>query len=194
LDIILDFTLTFVSVLFQYSGPVFLKLILDSIGERDNTTRSPHPPSDNAAYIYAVLMFVFTLCKAEADVLHLWYGRRASSRIRSELMAAIYDKALKRKDLAGAARPTESKPAVEESKKRRSKSKKKLSRAERKRAAKEAKKQAQKADEPKAGADIGKIVNLMAGDTTRLQTTMSGLYFLYSAPLEIIIAGTLLYQ
>jgi hypothetical protein len=30
----------------------------------------------------------------------MWYGRRASSRIRSELMAAVYDKALKRKDAA----------------------------------------------------------------------------------------------
>lgn len=39
--------------------------------------------------------------KAEADVQHLWYGRRASTRIRSELMAAIYDKALKRKDFSG---------------------------------------------------------------------------------------------
>jgi hypothetical protein len=30
----------------------------------------------------------------------MWYGRRASSRMRSELMAAVYDKALKRKDAA----------------------------------------------------------------------------------------------
>ena len=30
----------------------------------------------------------------------MWYGRHASSRIRSELMAAVYDKAPKRKDAA----------------------------------------------------------------------------------------------
>ncbi len=35
------------------------------------------------------------------DVQHLWYSRRSSTRIRSELMAAIYDKALKRKDYSG---------------------------------------------------------------------------------------------
>ncbi|KAG6821862.1 hypothetical protein H0H93_006937, partial [Arthromyces matolae] len=34
-------------------------------------------------------------------VQHLWFGRRASTRIRSELMAAIYDKALKRRDFSG---------------------------------------------------------------------------------------------
>lgn len=51
--------------------------------------------------MYAFLAFGSTLCKAEADVQHLWYGRRAATRVRSELMAAIYDKALKRKDFSG---------------------------------------------------------------------------------------------
>ena len=41
------------------------------------------------------------ILQAQADVQHLWFGRRASTRIRSELMAAIYDKALKRKDFSG---------------------------------------------------------------------------------------------
>ena len=35
------------------------------------------------------------------DAQHLWFGRRAGTRMRSELMAAIYDKALKRKDYSG---------------------------------------------------------------------------------------------
>jgi len=39
--------------------------------------------------------------QAQADVQHLWFGRRAATRVRSELMAAIYDKALKRKDFSG---------------------------------------------------------------------------------------------
>ncbi len=41
------------------------------------------------------------LHQAQADVQHLWYGRRAATHIRSELMAAIYDKALKRRDYSG---------------------------------------------------------------------------------------------
>ena len=61
----------------------------------------PTPESQTRAYIYAFLAFTCTLLKAQADVQHLWYGRRASTRIRSELMAAIYDKALKRKDFSG---------------------------------------------------------------------------------------------
>ena len=89
LDLILDFVLTYVSVVFNYASPFFLKRILDSLDPRSH----PTPEKRALAYIYAVLAFLSTLCKAQADVQHLWYGRRAATRIRSELMAAIYDKA-----------------------------------------------------------------------------------------------------
>ncbi|TFK26992.1 hypothetical protein FA15DRAFT_614912 [Coprinopsis marcescibilis] len=223
LDLVLDLILTFVSVVFQYSTPIFLKLILDAIGERGTTPppdasfeSSSQVPlsfasfiptlksgkgastSQTAAYIYAFLSFIFTLCKAEADVQHLWYGRRAATRIRSELMAAIYDKALKRRDYAGvvqAQQQQEEKPAPENGYgPKPKKDKRKKTRAEKKKEKKEEKEKAAKADDPKAGADVGKIVNLMAGDANRISQTISGAYFIYGAPLEIIIAGFLLYQ
>ncbi|EDR01376.1 ABC transporter [Laccaria bicolor S238N-H82] len=84
LDLILDFCLTFVSVVFKYAGPFFLKLILDAID-----LEHPTPESQTQVYIYAFLAFTCTLLKAQADVQHLWFGRRASTRIRSELMVAI---------------------------------------------------------------------------------------------------------
>ena len=40
--------------------------------------------------------------QTQADMHHLWYGRQAVTRTRSLLMAAVYDKALKRKDFSGA--------------------------------------------------------------------------------------------
>lgn len=127
----LDFFLTFISVICNYTMPFFLKSvficccptntdslisrrILDAIDMKDSTKESK-----SRAYIYALLAFTFSICKvfysilvgcsmhvyvhlqAQADVHHLWYGRRAASRMRSELMAAIYDKALKRKDFSG---------------------------------------------------------------------------------------------
>ena len=94
LDLLLDFGLTYVSVVFNYLGPFFLKRILDSLATHD-------PARVSQAYIYAFLAFMCTLCKAESDVQHLWYGRRAATRIKSELMVAIFDKALKRKDFSG---------------------------------------------------------------------------------------------
>lgn len=36
-----------------------------------------------------------------------------------------------------------------------------------------------KGDNPKAGADVGKIVNLMAADANRVAMITSGMYFLY---------------
>lgn len=41
------------------------------------------------------------------------------------------------------------------------------------------KEKAEKADDPKAGADVGKIVNLMAGDANRVSQTISSFYFIY---------------
>ena len=77
-------------------------------------------------------------------------------------MAAVYDKALKRKDLSG---------IVDKDKKEEKNSDKKKAKADK-----------SKADDPKAGADVGKIVNLMAVDANRIAMIVSGMYFIYSAP------------
>ena len=53
------------------------------------------------AYLYAGLAFVASLLKAFTELLHLWHGRRATLRIKAELTTAIYDKALRRKDVSG---------------------------------------------------------------------------------------------
>ncbi|KZP25984.1 hypothetical protein FIBSPDRAFT_918282 [Athelia psychrophila] len=175
LDVLIDFGLTYVSVVFTYAGPFFLKRILDAI-DADST------PEDRArAYVYAGLAFAAQLAKAQADVQHLWFGRRAATRMRSQLMAAIYDKALKRKDFSGL---VDADKADEARERRKS--------AEERARDKKARKDA--ADDPKAGANTGKIVNLMSGDANRIAQMISGAYFLYGAPMEILIAGIFLYQ
>lgn len=151
LDIILDFVLTMASVVLNYAGPFFLKRILDALDARGRS-----PETRARAFVYAVLWYACSLAKAQADVQHLWLSRRASIRVRSELMAAIYDKALKRKDYSG----TVDRDAADN------------------KAGSSGKKDS-KADEPKAGADIGKIVNLMSGDANRISNVVSGVYFLY---------------
>ncbi|EPT05758.1 hypothetical protein FOMPIDRAFT_1045061 [Fomitopsis schrenkii] len=96
LDLILDFVPTYVRAAFNYASPFFLKRIIDA----DSLDQHTHPiPEKRAlASIYAVPVFLSTLCKAQADVQHLWFGPTC---IRSELMSAIYDKALKRKGISG---------------------------------------------------------------------------------------------
>jgi ABC-type multidrug transport system fused ATPase/permease subunit len=104
--------------------------------------------------------------QAQADVQHLWFGRRAATRIRSQLMAVIYDKALKRKDYSGIVDKEKTKEVSDRDKKRDPKSS----------AEAEA-----KANDPKAGANVGKIVNLMAGDANQVAMTSSVMYFLYGS-------------
>ncbi|KAL5521010.1 hypothetical protein ACEPAG_8932 [Sanghuangporus baumii] len=170
-DIVLDFVGTFASVFCNYLGPYFLKRIIDAID-------TGLPSTISRAYLFAVLMFASQVLKAQADLQHLWYNRRAGVRIRSQLMSAIYDKALKRKDLSGIVNKQE----------------KEKKDGDEKRDGKKGKKKEDKSDEPKAGADIGKIVNLMAGDSQRIAMTVGSMYFIYGAPLEIFIASVFLYQ
>ncbi|KAJ6590007.1 hypothetical protein DFH09DRAFT_1359037 [Mycena vulgaris] len=189
-DIIMDFLLTLCSVMFNYAGPFFLKRILDAVD-----TDTEVEKDKGKAYIYAVLMFTCSVCKAQCDVQHLWLGRRASVRIRSELMASIYDKALKRKDFSGVIDKEKAKDAADKKAAAAAGPQPTLSKAEKKAKTKADKKIAEKADDPKAGAaDTGKIVNLMAGDANRIAMQTSGLYFLYGAPMEIIIGSIFLYQ
>jgi len=106
------------------------------------------------------------LHQAEADVQHLWFGRRAATRMRVELMAAIYDKALKRQDYSGIIDQDKAKEA-----------------ADKKAGIKAVENPT--ADDPKAGADVGKIVNLMAVDANRIAMMVSGAYFIYGSQLYL---------
>ncbi|KAJ7846310.1 multidrug resistance-associated ABC transporter [Mycena leptocephala] len=181
LDIIVDFILTILSVIFNYAGPFFLKRVLDSIDKRNPTRRDK-----GTAYIYALLMLLCAVMKAQTDLQHLWCGRRASTRIRVELIAAVYDKALKRKDFSGLV----DRDKVREAAERKAGDKPQPKTKAQKQAAAQ---RAEKADDPKAGADTGKIVNLMASDQTRVSTIVSGAYNIYGAPMEIIVGSTFLY-
>ena len=174
-DMIWDFLLTLLSVTFTYAGPFFLQRILAAI---DN----PTPENRAKAYIYAFAAFLTTLLKvchqncttrdfsliatsqAETDCLHLWFGRRAQVRIRTLLMALIYDKSLKRKDFSGTIRKDDKHKDTE------------------------------KANDPKSSADVGKVVNMMSGDANQIAFLVSGMYFIYGAPFEIALAGVYLYK
>ncbi|KAF7331515.1 ATP-dependent bile acid permease [Mycena kentingensis (nom. inval.)] len=91
-----DFIGTLLSIVFQYASPYLLKRLLELLDED-----KPGVREIGLAHIYAGLMFVCALLRAQCNLQHLWFNRRASARVRSQLMAAIYDKALKRKDFSG---------------------------------------------------------------------------------------------
>jgi len=109
-------------------------------------------------------------------------------RVKAELTAAIYDKALRRKDASGVVASKDDDDEKDDKK------------------------------EKKSSADTGKIVNLMAsewagfrcysillrsrlkrmadaaGDTNRIGSVVGGAYFVYGSPFEIVIASLFLYK
>lgn len=126
-DILTDFCLTVFSAVINYAQPYFLNLILQEIADQ------PDKSKRSKAYVYAIMMFLTSVLKAESDLQHLWFGRRAATRAKTEVMASIYDKALRRKDFSGIVKKDGADEKVDED----------------------------DDGKKKAGADTGKIVNLM---------------------------------
>jgi hypothetical protein len=166
-----------------FEGELFFAFVLDSPIASLVWCKYPATTFDAHANIHYL--------QAQCDLQHLWHGRRASTRIRVELIAAVYDKALKRKDFSGLVDKDKAREAAE----RKAESQSTSPKATQTKAQKQAQKaKAEKADDPKAGADTGKIVNLMAGDQTRVSTIVSGAYNIYGAPIEILVGSAFLYE
>ncbi|CBQ67860.1 related to multidrug resistance protein [Sporisorium reilianum SRZ2] len=151
--------------------------LLDAIA---STGRDTISPAKKRAFMYAFFALLISVAKTQTDLQHLYYGRRASVRIKSELTLAIYDKALRRKDISGSLQnATSTAQAAEPDKADESK---------------DAKAKKGPADDDKSAASVGKVVNLMSTDANSVSSTVTMLYMAYSAPLELVIATTFLYK
>lgn len=129
-----------------------MKKILEALDKDDFATDRKEIAS---AYIFAALAFLAGVGKGQSDVQHLWRGRRVSTRIRSEMMASIYEKALKRKDFDGAVDEKTSSADI--------KAKKDGGKSV------DSKKESDdKAKKGESSASIGKIVQLMSGDASQI--------------------------
>ncbi|KZP20510.1 hypothetical protein FIBSPDRAFT_932199 [Athelia psychrophila] len=187
-DMMTDMLLTYLGVVFSYAGPFFLRKILSELDNEQITQRDR-----SNAYLYAFLAFVFTLLKSQTDLTQLWIGRRAATRIRTELMAAIYAKALKRKDYSGVIDKDKQQEAAD--KKADAEALVNNTSAADKAKMKQAKAaRADKANEARGGADTGKIVTLMSVDAQRTAMAATMIHMVYAGPLEIILGTVFLYR
>ncbi|KAF5391763.1 hypothetical protein D9757_001642 [Collybiopsis confluens] len=161
LDFILEFSLSTLSVFLEFLNPFFLNRILSSIEIEERPQ----------AYVYAILMFFGAVIKSQCDLHHLWFSRRAATRTRSELMAMVYDKALKRKDFSGVSPKDEKNDRKKEKKSR-----------------------LESTNDSEKEVGVGRIVNLMAVDANRVSMMITAVYMLFNAPVEIIIGLAYLYR
>ncbi|KAJ6508827.1 hypothetical protein C8R45DRAFT_815212 [Mycena sanguinolenta] len=165
-------------VFLNFSGPFFMNLILAVLEQ-------PVEGGRRLAYLYALLAFACQIAKSESNVMRFFYARRASTRMQTELMVAIYDKALKRCDFTG---------IVDAEAQAEAKATKDANAGKNGKTGTPAVKQDNENLGPKAGAQLGKIVNLMSVDTTTVVTIPVQMSWLYSAPFEIAISVVFLYR
>ncbi|KAF9258418.1 hypothetical protein L218DRAFT_964491 [Marasmius fiardii PR-910] len=177
MDIMLDSTLAFTKSCLTYLNPFFLNRILSSI---DKPANSVTQADRSNAYIYACLMFLTYLLKAQSDLNRLYFGRRAATRARAEMMAAIYEKALKKKEVYQPSGRHGTGFNDEETE------------GDAEDAADEDEKIAEQAQVGRA--DVGKIVNLMSGDVVIVLDAISELSKIWSTPMELMIGCTYLYS
>lgn len=179
LDIILEFGFSMLSLFLDFASPLFLKLILECITLLGKETSPVEARKLRAqAMIYALAAFVCSVTKAGTDLHHLFYGRRAATRTRNEVMVAIYDKAMRRRDVI--APPTTSESAKDGDKDGATKTANGSGTPTpdaAKTAAAEKKKKEE--DKKKEGADLGKLVNLMSTDTRTIESWIYMAYWFY---------------
>ncbi|CAE6451725.1 unnamed protein product [Rhizoctonia solani] len=133
-------------------------------------TEFQRPLQRRDAYVFAIAAAACQLVKSQSDLQHLYFARRASVRIKGELVASIYKKALKRKDMSGAVKKTDTKGKSEPG----------------------ANLNAQ--PEVSSSADIGKVVSLIAADAEWISRFVTLGTFIYDAPVSAIISCFLLYN
>ncbi|CAE6434018.1 unnamed protein product [Rhizoctonia solani] len=134
----------------------------------DNTaTTAQRPLERRDAYVFAIAAAICQLIKSQSDLQHLYFARRASVRIKGELVASIYEKALKRKDMSGAVKkPGKKDPGANPNAR----------------------------PEESSSADIGKVVSLVAADVEWISRFVTIGTFIYDAPVSAVVSCFLLYN
>ncbi|KAI6003480.1 multidrug resistance-associated ABC transporter [Pisolithus orientalis] len=117
-----------------------------------------NPTREGRSNAYALALIGF-VCTGEADAQHLFFGRRASVRVSTQLMNAIYDKALKRTGVTMQEPAFETGPAVA----------------------------LPDSNHPKREASDGKIVSLMAIDASKVSAIVASAYLLYGAYAGLVV-------
>ncbi|WAQ92564.1 hypothetical protein PtA15_17A45 [Puccinia triticina] len=117
------------------------------------------------SFKFAILHFLCNMSFAQLDLCGKWHARRCYERTRGQLFNILHDKALRRKDMSGVVL---SKPSSSESE------------------------ETDKNDQ--SHANIGKISNLMAGDSYQVAEQFWHSAAVVTSPLRLVISLVFLYK
>lgn len=91
-----------VAVFLNYLRPYWIQRLLESLSAA--AASSSEPPSwspRDQAYVYALLAVFSMVLRSLTELQHYHLARRIGMRLRSELTVAIFEKALRRRDMKG---------------------------------------------------------------------------------------------
>ena len=179
--ILLQGAWTVFSNLFTFLPTLLMQAILQYVEDPRSTTA-------NAAWLFAILLFVCGAVQGIADAQALWIGRKLGVKLRAIIIGELYAKALRRKAGAGPESAKEETKSGKHNKTRSSGGKDDPENANGK-----------QSDPMEAGethqANIGTIINLMAIDSFKVSEVGAYLHFLWaSVPVQVTIAIVLLYR
>ncbi|KAF8310766.1 P-loop containing nucleoside triphosphate hydrolase protein [Clavulina sp. PMI_390] len=183
IELLLDFVLTLVTATLTVVQPFLMNLILQELTLEASSSPAIAAPSfipvmlgntylskalpargPYLAYVYTGLAFLARLVSAQAESQRRYFVRRATTRIESELIGTIYEKALVRKDITGSI------PV-----------------------AKEGNGEGDAKTQPQ-GADVGKVVSLITVDASECANAVGSMSRLYELPIFGIGSALLLIQ
>ena len=148
----------------------------------------PSGQSDNAAWLYVVLLFVTGAIEGMSAGQALWIGRKVCIRLRAIIVGELYSKTLRRK---AAASKTKELGTVDDPKTKSKTFRERLFSIFIKRD----KAQTPSQEPSDAQVDNGTIINLMSVDSFRVADVAAYLHFLWgSTPVQLIMSVSLLYR
>lgn len=149
-------------IFIQYLAPNGLRLLLRYIDERNTSDRPAH-----VAYLYVAMMAGGQCLGITAMGQCLFIGRRVCIRLRAIIIAEVFTKALRRRDVTGAVKKAATTDSTGKS---------------------------VPAPEAEAGASDGKIANHVSVDAFAISEICAYIFYIVSSPLAIVVNSFFLYQ
>jgi hypothetical protein len=154
-------------IFIQYLAPNGLRLLLQYVNERETSEKPVH-----VAYLYVAMMAGGQVMGITAMGQCLFIGRRVCIRLRAIIIAEVFTKALRRRDVAGSVKNSAPKLDVDG---------KPLPPVEGE-------------GEGESGASDGKIANHVSVDAFAISEICAYIFYIVSSPLAIIVNSFFLYK
>ncbi|KAK8854514.1 hypothetical protein IAR55_003253 [Kwoniella newhampshirensis] len=146
-------------ICFQYFPPVGLRLLLKFVNERQTSNQPIH-----VAVLYVGMMVIGQTVGVVTMGQSLYLGRRVCIKLRAIIIAQVFSKALRRRDLSGQVKKTT------------------------------VNKDGKTVEAQNASASEGKVANLVSVDAFTVAEICAYIFYLASCPFAIILNSLLLYS